>query len=288
MTPENRSFDNLIGKICDAVRACGDSVIVALSGGVDSTVMAALATKTLGRERVLCVCAKSESNTGDDVELCRAIARDHGLQLEVIEYSELAIPQYASNPANRCYFCKSELYTRLSRIAHERGFCAVLDGSNADDGGDYRPGLKAVREEGVRSPLRECGATKDDVRAIAELYGLPNFDKPSSPCLSSRIPYGSEITGEKLQQVAAAEKFLRGIGLRNFRCRHHGDIARLEVAPDEFSTLLSHRDAVVAELRRAGFKWVSMDLAGFVSGSLNAVLTPEIRGLHTDSEPRQA
>lgn len=256
----------------EILRSLPCPVIVAFSGGVDSTVMAKLATVTLGRENVLCVAARSESNTAEDIALCRAVAEEHGLRFEVLEYSELAIPNYAENPANRCYFCKSELYGRLDAIARGRGAAAVVDGSNADDAGDYRPGLKAVREKGVRSPLREAAIDKEEVRALARHFGLPNHDKPSSPCLSSRIPYGETITREKLDQVAAAESFLRGLGLRELRCRHHGDVARLEVPPDDFPLVLGHREEILGEFRRIGFTWVSLDLAGFRSGSLNAVL----------------
>ncbi|MCC5877249.1 MAG: ATP-dependent sacrificial sulfur transferase LarE [Candidatus Sumerlaeia bacterium] len=259
----------------ESLRSLGGDVLVALSGGVDSSVMAHVATKSLGTDRVLCVAARSESNTEGDISLCRRLASDHGWRLEVIEYSELAIPNYAENPANRCYFCKGELYGRLDGLARDRGVVAVLDGSNADDAGDYRPGLRAVRERGVMSPLREAAITKEEVRQLARHFGLPNHDKPSSPCLSSRIPYGETITREKLEQVAGAEEWLRGLGLREFRCRHHGTVARLEVLPEDFPLLLEHRAAILKEFRKLGFVWVSLDLAGFRSGSLNAVLDTE-------------
>lgn len=256
----------------ETIRGYGDRVLVAFSGGVDSSVVAKAARLALGREGALCVAARSESNTEDDIALCRTIAAEHDFALEVIAYSELAIPNYKENPTNRCYFCKSELYDRLGALAAERGLAAVLDGSNADDAGDYRPGLKAVAERRVRSPLREAGLTKEDVRALARHFGLPNHDKPSSPCLSSRVPYGQKITREKLEQVAAAEQYLRGLGLREFRCRHHGDVARIEVPPEQFPIVLENRDKLLAEFRRLGFVWTALDLAGFRSGSLNAVL----------------
>lgn len=257
----------------DHIRSLRGPVVVAFSGGVDSSLAARIALEALGSGRVLCVAARSESNTDEDITLCRAIAQEHGMPLEVLEYSELAIPNYAGNPANRCYFCKSELYGRLEVLARERGAEAILDGSNADDAGDYRPGLRAVREKGVRSPLREAGIGKAEVRELARHFGLPNHDKPSSPCLSSRIPYGEEITREKLDQVAAAEAYLRSLGLREFRCRHHGGVARLEVLPGDFPHVLEHREEILARLRDLGFVWVSLDLAGFRSGSLNAVLS---------------
>lgn len=247
-------------------------IIVAFSGGVDSTVVAKAATVALGAEAIVSATAKSESNTDEDVDLCRAIAVEHGLNLRVVEYSELAIPNYANNPTNRCYFCKSELYTRLTQMARHEGFASILDGSNADDVGDYRPGLVAVKENGVRSPLRELAINKATVRALALHYGLPNHDKPASPCLSSRVPYGQPITREKLDQIAAAERYLRGLGLREFRCRHHGDVARIEAHAEDFPLLLQHRDAIVAEFRRIGFLWTAMDLAGFKSGGLNVLV----------------
>lgn len=269
---DGKTPEQLLHDLENLIRSYGRRVTVALSGGVDSTVVAKVATRALGPENTLCAVASSESNTEQDIALCRAIAEEHGLNLEVIEYSELAIPNYADNPANRCYFCKSELYSRLDTMAKARRYDAVLDGSNAGDVGDYRPGLQAVHEHRVRSPLREAGINKRQVRQLAHHLGLPNHDKPSSPCLSSRVPYGEQITREKLEQIAAAERFLAGLGLREFRCRHHGNVARLEVPPRDFPIVLEHREAIVAEFRRLGFLWVSLDLAGFQSGSLNALL----------------
>ena len=277
------SLQPVVDQLISTIRGYGESALVAFSGGVDSTVVAKLATLALGREKAVCIAAKSESNTGEDIELCRSIAAEHGLNLEVVEYSELAIPNYASNPTNRCYFCKSELYTRLGGLAEERLVDVILDGSNADDVGDYRPGLKAVKERGVRSPLKECGVNKAMVRELARHFGLPNHDKPSSPCLSSRVPYGQEITREKLEQVAAAERFLRGLGLREFRCRHHGEVARLEVDPAQFPLVVENREAIVREMRKIGFQWTALDLFGFRSGSLNAVLDDQTRKQHSAS-----
>jgi uncharacterized protein len=258
------------------------SVLLAFSGGVDSTVVAAAAARALGAS-ALAVTAHSESNTLEDIEASLALARQIGLRIEVIEYSELEIPNYAENPANRCFFCKNELYERLTSVAAARSIEYVLDGTNVDDLGDYRPGLKAVARHGVRSPLRECGMGKSTVRALARHYGMPNHDKPASPCLSSRIPYGTQITKEKLDQVAGAEKFLHSLGLRELRCRHHGETARIEVSPTEFPLLLAHAGEVVKALKALGFRWVTMDLAGFKSGGLNDVLTPKAKSLPGDS-----
>ncbi|MEQ8821153.1 MAG: ATP-dependent sacrificial sulfur transferase LarE [Sumerlaeia bacterium] len=275
ITTPDLTLDEKIDALLARLRALGPRVLVAFSGGVDSTVVMAAAHRAL-EAGALGVVAKSESNTTDDVALCEGLAAEHGFALRVIEYSELAIPNYASNPANRCYYCKSELYDRLTAVARAEGFGAVCDGTNADDGGDYRPGLKAVAERGVLSPLRDCGITKAEVRAIAKRWGLPNHDKPAAPCLSSRVPYGERITEDKLTQVALAEKYLRGLGVTgNLRCRHHGEVARIEVEPEAFPILLAHRDRLVREYRRLGFRWITLDLAGFASGGLNAVLSDD-------------
>lgn len=264
--------DKLAAKLLETIQSYQAPLLVAFSGGVDSTVVAKAATIALGREKVLCVAARSESNTSDDIELCRNIARDHNLALRIVEYSELAIPNYAENPSNRCYFCKNELYSQLGGIADSEGAATIVDGSNADDVGDYRPGLKAVQHHGVKSPLKESGITKDQVRQLAKHWNLPNHDKPSAPCLSSRIPYGDMITEEKLIQVSQAENQLRMLGLSELRVRHHGDIARIEVPKEDFQTVINQSDLIAESFRLIGFKWVSLDLAGFKSGGLNALL----------------
>lgn len=246
------------------------NALVAFSGGVDSSVVLKAAHNALG-SKCLGILANTESNTDEDLELCQKIAVEHNLPLEVIEYSEIAIENYAQNPINRCFFCKNELYTRLSALAKGRGFVVVFDGSNLDDGGDYRPGLQAVKNHGVVSPLRELGFNKETVRELAKFYGLPNHDRPSSPCLSSRIPYGSPVTKKKLDQVGQMEKFLRSLGFVEFRCRHHDQVARLEIHPSEFARVLQEREAIVEFGRSIGFHWVSLDLGGFKSGSLNRV-----------------
>ncbi len=249
-------------------------VVIGFSGGVDSTVLLKAATLALGAENALGVTASSESNTQSDIAQCLDLARKHGLNVRVVEYSELAIPNYVENPSNRCYYCKGELFRRLIEIAREMGGAVVCDGGITDDAFDYRPGIQARDEQGVRSPLREAGFTKEDVRRYARELGLPNHDKPASPCLSSRIPFGMQITREKLEQVGRAEDFLRSLGLRQVRCRHHGEMARIEVEPDGMDTALRHREAIVARLKELGFRYVALDLQGFRSGSLNEVLRP--------------
>lgn len=269
-SPSDVDVDALATRLQAHIAALG-SVVVAFSGGVDSSVVAVAAHRALDG-RALAVTADTESNTPEDLAICRRIAEEQGLAHEVLIYSELAIPNYADNPVNRCFFCKNALYEHLGPLAAQRGFAAVCDGSNADDAGDYRPGLQAAARHGVRSPLRELGIAKADVRRLAAHYGLPNHDRPAAPCLSSRVPYGQPITREKLDQIAQAEAILRDMGLREFRCRHHGDIARIEAQPADFALLLDRRGEIVEALRKLGFQWVALDLAGFHSGSLNRVI----------------
>lgn len=271
----------LARRLEDILRAMG-SALVAYSGGVDSSVVLMAAHRALG-ERTLGVLADTESNTEDDLEIARRVANEHGLPMEIIAYSELAIENYAENPVNRCFYCKNELYRRLTALAAERGFAAVCDGTNRDDGGDYRPGLQAVSRHGVRSPLREAGLDKAAVRALARHYGLPNHNRPAAPCLSSRIPYGEAVTREKLDQVGRAEAFLRGLGFEEFRCRHHGQVARLELRPEDFPRALDAREAIIAELRSLGFHWVALDLGGFQSGNLNRPIAGQTSGRCPDS-----
>src|SRR3982751_1944700 len=216
--------------LCDALASL-DSVIVAYSGGVDSAYLAYIASRTLG-DRAVAITADSPSYPERHRELAIRIAREFGLRHEIIHTRELDVPEYRANPANRCYYCKRELYTHLSRIAAERG-AVVVDGNNADDRGDYRPGRQAAREFGVRSPLDDVHLGKDEIRELSRRAGLPTWDEPASACLSSRIPYHSEVTGEKLRTIERAEKALRALGFRVFRVRHHDELARIEIARDE-------------------------------------------------------
>ena len=253
----------------DRLRAL-PSLIVAYSGGVDSAFLAWAAKETLG-DRALAVTADSASYPERHRQMALAIARDFGLQHEVIRTAELDRPEYRANQPDRCYYCKHELYTHLVGLASARGFAAVADGSNADDRGDYRPGRRAAREFGIISPLDEAGLTKDDIRALSRSAGLPTWDEPASACLSSRIPYFSEVTEAKLRTIEQAEAAVRALGFRVLRVRHHDDVARIEVARDEMSRLLDPEiaHAIDAALQALGFRYVTVDLGGYRLGSLN-------------------
>jgi len=244
------------------------SVLIGFSGGVDSTLIAKAAYDTLG-DRALAVTGISPSLMIEEANECPKIAAHIGIPYLEIRTDEMDDPNYVSNPVNRCYFCKSELWDKLMPIARERGYAAVVDGSNVDDLGDFRPGMEAGRERHIRSPLQEAGLRKADIRALSGALGLPTWNKPSHPCLSSRIPHGTFITIEKLDQVGQAEAYLRVLGFRGFRVRHHGEIARLELQAGDFPLALEQRAAIVDALTEIGFRFVTLDLAGFKSGSLN-------------------
>lgn len=248
------------------------SALVAFSGGVDSSLALAVAARALPEGRVLAVTSNNETYLPSELDLARDFAASLGVEHLVVNTRELDDPNYASNPTNRCYFCKSTLYSDLARIADEKGFACVVDGANKDDEGDYRPGRKAAKELGVVSPLSLAAAGKAEVRELARYLDLPTWDKPALACLSSRFPYGQEITPEKLAQVARAEEFMRSRGYGQVRVRHHGEIARLEVGEQEMERAFAERQEISAELRAAGFLYVALDLAGYTSGSLNAVL----------------
>jgi uncharacterized protein len=250
-----------------------DSVIVAFSGGVDSAYLAVAAQAALG-PRALAVTADSPSYPDRHRRLARRVAEAFGFAHEFIATGEMDRPEYRANPANRCYHCKTELYSRLRALAADRGFRAVADGSNADDRADYRPGRQAAREHGVRSPLDEADLTKDEIRELSRLAGLATWDEPASACLSSRIPYGHEVTETALRQIERAEEVLRELGFRVCRVRHHDTVARLEIGRDEMARALDPEvsDAMVAALKRIGYQHVSLDLQGYRQGSLNEAL----------------
>src|SRR4051812_46011339 len=245
------------------------SVIVAYSGGVDSAYLAWMANDALG-ERAVAITADSPSYPERHRQMATQIARQFGLRHEIIHTHELDRPEYRANPANRCYYCKHELYTHLARIATERD-AIVLDGNNADDRGDYRPGRQAAREFGVRSPLDDVGLGKDEIRELARRAGLPVWDEPASACLSSRIPYHTEVTDAKLRTIERAEQVLHDLGFRICRVRHHDELARVEIARDEMPRALDAdiSRAIVRELKGLGYRYVSLDLQGYRTGSLN-------------------
>lgn len=250
------------------------SVLVAYSGGIDSTLLAFAAHAVLG-DRCKAVLATSDTCTTAEVTAARELATQMGFQLLEVETYELADPRFAENTPDRCYFCKGELFGLLQRVAEVHGLDYVADGSNADDLADFRPGTKAKLECGVVSPLQEVGLTKAEIRELARQVGLPNWDKPSMACLASRFPYGHAITEEALVRVAAAEDALRDLGLSQFRVRAHGEVARLEIAPDEMDLAWSLREQLSGRIKAAGFTWVSQDLDGYRSGSLNEGLPAE-------------
>ena len=244
------------------------SVLVAYSGGVDSTLLAVCAHAALG-ERCKAVLATSDTYPQSEVVGARDLAAELGLTLLEVETYELADPRFAENTPERCYWCKGELFGLLARVAEVHGLAYVADGNNADDLSDHRPGHRAAVELGVVSPLQDVGMTKAEIRQLARELGLPNWDKPSAACLASRVPYGTPITVELLARIEQAEARLRQLGIRQLRVRHHGPLARIEVEPGDFDLLMSHRDAVVQHLRALGYTYVTLDLAGFRSGSLN-------------------
>lgn len=267
------TIDQKYDALTDLLRGFG-SVCIGYSGGVDSVFLSKVAVDVLGPERVLAVTGLSASYPGVQHEMALDCARRFGIPHLEIGTAELADPNYAANPTNRCYYCKSELWSRLAAVAAERGLAVVLDGSNADDVGDHRPGMQAARERGVRSPLLEAGLTKPEIRELSQRLGLPTWDQPAAPCLASRIPYGLSVTPERLRQVEAAERVLREHGFREFRVRHHGDLARIEVLPTEVGRALQIATTLDREIRALGFQRVLLDLEGYRQGSLNETIVP--------------
>ncbi len=250
-----------------------ESVVVAFSGGVDSSLVAKVCYDVLGN-KALAVTARSETYPAHEYEEAKKIAQEIGIPHLTINTSELGIKGFAENPPNRCYFCKSELFGKLREIADEKGYKNVADGANLDDTNEYRPGIDAARELAVRSPLKESGLRKDDIRKISKYLKLSNWDKPSYACMSSRFPYGQSITEEKLAIVSAAEEYLRGIGLKQFRVRHHDTIARIEALPEDFARLLQNgsRSELIKKFKQIGYTYVTIDMEGYRSGSMNEVL----------------
>ncbi|MEM9535873.1 MAG: ATP-dependent sacrificial sulfur transferase LarE [Cyanobacteria bacterium P01_A01_bin.3] len=255
-----------------------DCVLVAYSGGIDSTLIAKVAWDTLD-DRLLAITAVSPSLMPEDLDEAIEQAAEIGFRHEMVNTHEMENPDYANNPINRCYFCKSELHDTLKPLGLERGYPYVVDGVNADDLQDYRPGVQAAKERGARSPLAEVGMTKFEVRQLSRHLGLPWWNKPAQPCLSSRFPYGEAITVEKLARVAAGERYLRQLGWRQVRVRSEQDTARIELPPEAIAEFVSTADlpVLVHTFKQAGFTYVSLDLEGYRSGKLNQTIAPKDR-----------
>lgn len=260
-------------QLLDLLRSFGDCA-VAFSGGLDSTVLAKAAQLALG-DHAVAVTGISASLASGELDECRNLAALIGIRHEVVETQELVNPDYQKNAADRCFHCKTELFFQVEQIARRFGSAVVVDGSNRDDHGEHRPGLRAARERAVRSPLAECGLTKAEIRQLARFWNLPAWDKPAAPCLSSRIAYGEPVTAERLAMIDQAEQFLRERGFQPLRVRYHkGDMARIEVSIEVLGRFLDpqFRQEVVGRLTEIGFKYISLDLRGFRSGSLNEIL----------------
>lgn len=248
------------------------SVLVAYSGGVDSTFLLKFAIDTLGPDKVAAVTAVSDTYKPEDLETAAALAKEIGARHIVVHSTEMDDPEYVANTPDRCYYCKKIRFGGLSGLLKELRIAHIVDGANLSDQGDYRPGERATKELGIRSPLRDAGLYKQDIRELSKSLGLPNWDLPSQACLASRFPYGIALTPERLSLVYEAEKLIYGYGFGQARVRYHGDIARIEVPPEDILKLIGHRSEIVQKLKRLGFTYVTLDLQGFRSGSLNEAL----------------
>jgi pyridinium-3,5-biscarboxylic acid mononucleotide sulfurtransferase len=254
-----------------------DNVVVAFSGGVDSTFLLKVAVDVLGVKNVLAVTADSETYPSSELEEAKKLVQLIGATHQIIETSELNIPGYAENDRNRCYFCKNGLFEEIVPIMHQKGFKNVVYGLIADDMSEHRPGVRAAKEHGVRGPLQEANLYKEEIRDLSKQLNLPTWEKPSFACLSSRIAYGEKITIEKLTKVEKAEAYLKGLGIKQVRVRTHQEIARIEVEPKDMPVVLACHKDILENLQRFGYKYVTLDLQGYVSGSMNKVLTTNER-----------
>ena len=271
------NIEEKLARLKDILQDMG-SVLVAYSGGVDSTFLAVTAHEVLGKNS-LAVFAASPVAPPMEKEEAGDLAHNVGLRFKIIESNEMSNPDFVANPPERCYYCKRELFSELKPLAKAEGLKWIADGTNADDLSDFRPGRKASAEAGIRSPLLEAGLTKTEIRQLSHAKSLPTWDRPASPCMASRIPYGIPVTAETLNKIARGEQYLHSLGLRQLRLRHHGDIARIELDPEDMAKIITPeiRQDIVTHLKALGYKYVALDLTGYRIGSLNEVLNLAVR-----------
>lgn len=275
----NKSTQNKLEKLKMIIKETGGAV-VAFSGGVDSTFLLKVAAEVLG-DNVIAVTANSETYPKRELEEAKLFAKNQRIRHIVIETLELEIAGFAENPPDRCFYCKHELFSKLTDIARNNGLKYVLDGSNYDDRNDHRPGMRAARQLGVVSPLKQAELTKDEIRELSREYGLSTWDKPSFACLSSRFPYGTRITPEKLIVIGEAEDFIRELGFRELRVRHHDTIARIEVGKSDLGRIVEYADQITEKLKSLGFLYVTLELSGYKTGSMNYTLPEEVRSIES-------